>query len=572
MIWHNIFSPLGVSSLRRIVTVGLWAMLLSVVVAQTAAGETADTVYVNARVYTVDEKRSWAEALAVSSGRIVAVGDRDAMTPYINAQTRIIDLGGRMAMPGIHDAHTHLLMAGLKWTHECRLPPNVGPQAIVQALQQCAKDRPGDGWLVAGDFNPNVFGEAPLNRAFLDAAFPDRPVFLYEFSIHHALVNGKALALAGIGRDTPNPVNGEIRRNPVGGEATGELVEMATALVTRAIPPYADSVHHEALEFAIKRCHEFGITSLQEASGTRRLLELYRDFDRREALNLWVMTHIVWGSEKWGDASPAELDRLISERAQFATEHIDTDAAKVWLDGAPLPPYFSEAAINPTTDRVEQKNLLVSTEDLAKVLKQWRAAGIKPKLHVAGDGAARVALDAVEIAYGGVGNENAPRPDLAHNALITGPDIARYAKLKVVAEMSPAIWQFGAYPGFEFVNDSWPFASLLAAGAVVTMASDWILPPDPNLFPALEGLVTRPNESASLAAGIDMLTRNGAASVGQSRNFGTIEVGKLANLIVLDRNLFEIDVSDVGETRVLMTLFEGRVMHLDESMRSTWEH
>ncbi len=122
------------------------------------------------------------------------------------------------------------------------------------------------------------------------------------------------------------------------------------------------------------------------------------------------------------------------------------------------------------------------------------------------------------------------------------------------------------------MNDSWPFASLLAAGAVVTMASDWILPPDPNLFPALEGLVTRPNESASLAAGIDMLTRNGAASVGQSRNFGTIEVGKLANLIVLDRNLFEIDVSDVGETRVLMTLFEGRVMHLDESMRSTWEH
>ncbi|MGB1885301.1 MAG: amidohydrolase family protein, partial [Gammaproteobacteria bacterium] len=145
-------------------------------------------------------------------------------------------------------------------------------------------------------------------------------------------------------------------------------------------------------------------------------------------------------------------------------------------------------------------------------------------------------------------------------------DISRYAELGVVAEMSPALWHLGDQPGFEMVNEAWPFASLLAAGARVTMASDWILPPNPNLFPALEGLITRPNESASLAAGIDMLTRNGAASVG-----GSIEVGKIANLIVLDRNLFEIDADQIGETRVLMTLFEGRLMHLDEAAPASWQ-
>ncbi len=529
----------------------------------------ADRVYTNAAIYTVDGDRNWAEAVAVSGDRIVAVGGAPEVTEYIGPETRVVDMQGRMMMPGIHDAHTHLLMAALKWTHECRLPPAAGREEIVAALNICAANRPDGSWLVAGDFNPVFLGEGELNRAFLDAAFPDRPVFIYEYSIHHALVNGKALALAGIDVETPDPPGGEIRRD-VNGVATGELLEMATVLATRAIPAYPEAAYRDALEFAIDRCHAFGITSVQEASGTRRELELYQEFDRAGRLNLRVMTHIVWGSEKWGAASPAELERLIRNRAHYATARVNTNATKVWLDGAPLPPYFSHAALDHEHDKVIEKNLLVDTETLAGVLRQWRAAGIKPKLHVAGEGATRVALDAVEAAYAGAGSARAPWPDLAHSGSIATADIPRYAELGVVAEMSPALWHLGDQPGFEVVNDSWPFASLLDVGAAVTMASDWILPPNPNLFPALEGLVTRPRESASLAAGIEMLTRNGAASVGESENFGTIEVGKLANLIALDRNLFEIDANQIGETRVLMTLFEGRLVHLDESAPASW--
>ena len=529
-----------------------------------------DSLYINGHVYTVDETRRWVEAIAVTGDTITAVGTNVSLTASAGPKTRIVDLGGRMVMPGIHDAHTHLLMAGLKWTYECRLPQNAGREAVVAAVRACADKAPGDDWIVAGEYNPNAFGEAPINNAFLDAAFPDRPVFLYEFSIHHALVNSKALALAGITRDSPDPPKGRIGRDPLTGELTGELIEMATVLATRMIPPYPDEAYATALRFAIDNCHKFGITSIQESSATRRLLQLYRKFDNAGTLNLWVMAHIVWGSNKWGDATSAELDKLISERATFATRHIDVDATKVWMDGAPLPPYFSQADIDTESGKPDPKNLLVSTEVLTERLVKWRAAGIKPKIHVAGAGAARVALDAIELAYGGPGNLTAPRPDLAHSDIIADADVIRYAPLGVIAEMSPAIWHLGDVAGFEVVNDWWPFASLLKSGAQMTIGSDWTLPPDPNLFPALEGAVTRRKQAVSLVQAIDMMTRNGAASVGQADRFGTVEVGKLANLIVLDRDLFAIEPSEIGETRVLMTVFEGRPVHVDPAAPESW--
>ena len=547
-----------------------WVAFVALLACGEGGLDAPDSIYLNGRIYTVDAARSWAEALALRGDRIVAVGGSAEIESLASSATRVVDLGGRMVMPGIHDAHTHLLLAGLKWSHECRLPADAGPDGILGALATCAERNPGDGWIVAGEVNPNAFGGASFNRAFLDEAFPERPVFLYEYSIHHALVNGRALALAGIDADTPNPPKGEIRRDPLTGEPTGELIEMATALVTRVIPPYPDAVYRDALRFAIDRCHRYGITSVQEASATRRLLELLRDFDRNETLDLRVTAHLVWGSEKFGDARSGELDRLFEDRGAFATARVDVDATKVWLDGAPLPPYFSEARIDPETGQPEEKNLLVDVDTLAGLLERWRDAGIKPKLHIAGAGAARTALDAVERVYPPSAGGNAPRPDLAHSAIIDPADLRRFAELDVVAEMSPAIWHLGKVAGFEQVNDWFPFASLREAGATVTIASDWVLPPDPNLFPALEGLVTREKESRPLADGLEMMTRNGAKSVGQLHRNGSLEVGKRASLIVLDRNLFEIPPNEIGETQVLMTVFEGEPVFVHDEAPDEW--
>ncbi len=549
----------------------LGGLVLLVVLACADRGhEGADLILRNGRIYTLDAERSWAEALAVRDGRIEAVGSTVEIDAGAGPATRVIDLGGRMVMPGIHDAHTHLLLAGLKWSHECRLPAGAGPEAIVAALQICAEATPDGEWIIAGEVNPNVFGDAPYDRAFLDAAFPDRPVLLHEYSIHHALANGRALELAGIDADTPDPAGGQIRRDPKSGVPNGELVETATTLVTRVVPPYLDRVYRGALRFAIERCHAYGITSVQEASANRRLLELLRDFDEREVLDLHVTAHLVWGSEKFGGAPPDELDRLFEDRRAFATDRVDVDATKVWLDGAPLAPYFSDAGLDPATGEVDPRNLLVDEDTLTGLLVRWRAAGVKPKLHVAGPGAARVALNAIERAYPRGSESTAPRPDLAHVSILDLADAPRFAALDVVAEMSPALWHLGEVPGLEIVNAWWPFASLHEAGATLTMASDWVLPPDPNLFPALEGLVTRQRESLELSVGLAMMTRNGAESVGRLERFGTLEVGKRASFIVLDRNLFEVPPTEIGDTRVLLTVFEGETVFVHDDAPSGW--
>ena len=519
-----------------------------------------ESIFVNGKIYTVDNERSWVEAMAVTGGVISAVGLSEDIASMAGSNTRVIELEGKMVMPGIHDAHTHLLHAGLKWTHECRLPPNAGSDVILERLRACASEKEHDGWIVAGDYNPNIPSNENLDRKFLDQVFPDIAVYIYDFTIHHALVNTKALVLAGIDSSTVDPVGGRIVKDKVTNEPTGELIEMATVLVSRVIPPYSAKVQRDALSYSIARCHQFGITSIQEASGTRDLLKLYHEFDANEKLNLTVMAHIVWGSEKWGGDTVARLDDLIKSRDKFASHHVATNATKVWMDGAPLPPHFTEVGLQISNGEVQRDKLLFNQQQLEAKLTEWAQEGVKPKIHVAGAGSVRVALNAIENAYRGLAKD-VPRPDLAHSNLISKSDIKRYAELGVVAEMSPAIWHYGDVEGLEMVNNWWPFASLLTAGANVTIASDWILPPTPNLFPALAGVITRSKESVGLADAIEMMTRNGAISVGKFDRFGSLEVGKSATFIVLDRNLFTIKPSEIGATDVLLTVFEGEPVY-----------
>lgn len=528
-----------------------------------------DTIYINGQIYTVDDERRWVEAMAVTGDVISALGSTTNIKASAGEITRVVDLEGHMVMPGIHDAHTHLLGAGLKWTHECRLPPNAGRDSILEALKGCAERSEDDGWLVAGDYNPNIPGNEKLDKKFLDEVFPDRPIYIYDFTIHHALVNSKALSLAGIHLQTADPRGGKIVKDISTGEPTGELVEMATVLASRAIPPYSNEINQNALRYSIARCHQYGITSIQEASATRDLLQLYKVFDQTQELNLFVMAHIVWGSEKWGNDNVTRLDSLIAARDKFATKHVATNATKVWMDGAPLPPHFTEVAIKPASDEVEEDKLLFDGKQLEEKLVEWIRLGIKPKIHVAGAGSVRVALNAIEGAYRGVPKQ-VLRPDLAHSNLIAPTDIPRYARLGVVAEMSPAIWHYGHVEGLKMVNDWWPFASLLAAEAKITIGSDWILPPDPNLFPALAGAITRPKEAVGLVDAIDMMTRNGAVSVGQFERFGSLEVDKLANFIILDRNLFAIKPNQIAATNVLMTVFEGSIVYLNAMASPKW--
>jgi predicted amidohydrolase YtcJ len=255
----------------------------------------------------------------------------------------------------------------------------------------------------------------------------------------------------------------------------------------------------------------------------------------------------------------ADLEALISDRAKYQTQHVRTDFVKMTIDGVPIPPYFTEAGIDDHC-QVELSRILIPPDKLNEMVSRFDKAGIKVKMHVTGAGAARVALDAIEAARK-ANPQSAVKHDLAHTNIIAPQDMPRFKQLNAVGEMSPAVWQeFGRTLGNP-PQPAWQFKTLQNHGVLMTVGSDWVVTPAPNLFPGLQGMLLRGDESVDLASALRMLTINGAIALGWEDTQGSIEQGKLANFIVLDRNLFEVPATSVSETVVLKTVFEGRVVY-----------
>ncbi|UOT03258.1 amidohydrolase [Rhodococcus opacus] len=518
---------------------------------------------VNGRIYTVDAAAPWVQAVLIEDGVFTVVGSDDDVRAAAPDGTEFVDLRGRMAMPGLHDAHTHLLFSGLKFKYEARLAPAADPTQVVHDLQNChCAELVSEGeqpWIVGGEFLPAAFGDGELDRRFLDDAFPDQPVFLYDYSIHHAFVNSKALELAGLSDDTPDPPGGRMIRRPGSNELTGELVEQARWPVMGAMPNYRTEIYRDALAWAVSTCHRFGITSVQEASASPQALAAYRDLDHGDGLDLHVAAHLVWREEGFGMADTAELDRTIAARDDYATEHLDPRFIKIWLDGAPLPPHMTQADLD-AHGNIDPGNILVDPDQLTEVIRGFDAAGLPVKIHCAGEGSVRAALDAFEQVQH-LNGADGPHHEIAHCTFIHDDDYKRFAQLDVVAEMSPAIWHIEEYG----LQDGYKFRTVLDAGATMTVGSDWIITPDPNLFPAVQGMLQRQENSVDIATVVGMLTLGGAKVVGRDRSQGSITVGKSADLIVLDRNILDVPTDEVGGTEVLTTIFEGRTVYTADS-------
>ena len=523
-----------------------------------AVAGAADSVYLNGRIYTVNEAQPWAEAMAIHGDKIAFVGSNAAAREFIGAATRVTDLHDRMVMPGIHDAHTHLLWASMQQHFGCRLAEQETVDSMVGKLKQCAKGKKKGEWLLAGMYQYTFFPNDKPNRKWLDQAFPDTPVYLREYSFHQALLNTKALAVAGIDKTTPNPDKGEIVKDE-NGELTGELVEEATLLASRFLPPEPVQRQLEALRWAVTVNNQYGITSVQDAAASLDTLRGLDTLDRGNGLTLKVAAHLTWGSPRFGGMPNADLEALINDRAKYQTQHVRTDFVKMTIDGVPIPPYFTEAGIDDHC-QVELSRILIPPDKLNEMVTRFDKAGIKVKMHVTGAGAARVALDAIEAARK-ANPRSSIKHDLAHTNIIAPQDMPRFKQLNAVGEMSPAVWQeFGRTLGNP-PQAAWQFKTLQDHGVLMTVGSDWVVTPAPNLFPALQGMLLRGDESIDLASALRMMTINGAIALGWEDTQGSIEQGKLANFIVLDRNLFEVPATDVSETRVLKTVFEGKVVY-----------
>ncbi|MFL1453976.1 amidohydrolase [Marinobacter sp. GN3S48] len=518
----------------------------------------SEKLFINGRIYTVNAEAPWVDAMLVRDGVIQALGSDRELRNAVGSEVEVVDLEGRMLMPGIHDAHIHLLMSGLKFGFECRVSMDANADQVAEQLCDCLKCRSSklSNWVIGGEFNPYAFEEGTLDRAALDQKFPDRPVYLFDYSIHHALVNSKALELAGINASTPDPRGGRFVRRTGSDEPTGELVERARWPVSRVIPPYEPDIYRDALRWSQEMAHRFGITSVQEASASLPELKALRELEEADELKMHVAAHLVWEEVTFaGGLSCEEQEGLIASRSDHKSRHVNTRFVKCWLDGAPLGPHFTEARIDAASNRIDQDKILIPEDQLTEALMRFDRDGITLKMHCAGEGAVRTALNAVERVRAANGNDG-PLHEIAHAGFVHPDDRPRLARLRVVAEMSPALWH-RKEPEFEPLKAGFKFNTLDAMGTHITIGSDWIITPDPNLFPALQGMLERGDESVDLRKALRMMTLDGARAVGQEKQIGSLEVGKAADFIILDRNLFEIPTSDVGETRVLSTYFAG---------------
>lgn len=536
----------------------------------------ADAVFFNGSVYTVEDDKEWASALAVAGGKLIAVGDKADAMAFAGEGTKTIDLAGRMLMPGIHDTHIHPLDAGIQATLECGFLSN-DLQEVLSILKACIADTPKGEWVRGGQWNDLLLVDQGHPKKILDEIAPDHPVFLMDWSVHNAWVNSKALELFGINKDSPNPDGGVIVKDPVTGEPTGLLFDNAAYNRRHEMPAYSAEQSAAAMADSVAKILPYGITTIRDAIVTDTEMEAYQELVKRDALPLRVKTSLTWGSS-WAKSRATEM-ALIERRDQYRSDHLDPDFAKIMLDG--IPPTLTAAMLEPypANDKFPadyKGEMMFSAQELNAAVTSLDAKGLTIKIHATGDGSARAALDAFEAARKANGDSGLIH-EVSHAELIDPADMPRFKALNVAAEMCPILWHPIAGLDWRLWTGDrlpiWPVRSLLENDALVTYGSDWPVVPTPNPWPGIEAMVTRedpydalpgseyPEEGVDLATTIRVFTRNSAVANKVGNSSGTLRVGKDADFIVLNQNIFEVPIKQVGDTQVLASFIGGELVY-----------
>lgn len=373
--------------------------------------------YVNGRVYTVDPRKPWATAFIVSPlGEFKLVGSVEEIRAVARRDNLVVhDLRQRFIMPGIHDAHTHLLVASMQKLNEADIGFDSNDQTIGAKLHRgscaCAYTNVMGDWVIGNFYAASQFPDGIPDRKYLDVQYPNQPVLIREVSCHRVLLNTVALAHCGIDEREPNDPPGGYYKRRADGSLTGEVVEGATRDVWLSLPKTPLAHVKRCLEFAMQLCHRYGVTSCQEASANTVYLHALKELEEENRLNLTVYTHIVCAPEGPALETEASLSALLDVAETFNSEHVKTRFVKFFLDGAPLPPEFTQCDLDAAGKPVT-KFLLLSDEKLLNAIQKYDARGMTCKLHVAGEGSARRAMDLFQKLR--ELHPNGPQHELAH--------------------------------------------------------------------------------------------------------------------------------------------------------------
>jgi len=564
---------------RRLTIVGIAVLLAACGGDQQPALVTAaDRVLLNGAVYTVDAERSWAEAVAIKDGKIIYVGDNEGAGAYISTQSEIIDLVGQMLLPGFHDSHVHIL-TGIMDEDECDLLRIPTAEEVAVKLKECTElaGIGDDKWIIGGGWGEWLWPEANPQKGLLDILFPDRPVYLESSFGHAAWVNSKAMEVIGIDADTPSPDAGVIERDPETGEPSGTLRDAATLLVKNRLPPLSLDQQTNRVRAAVDYAHSFGITAVIEPGVDEELLAPILNLSDTAGLDMRAVmsvSPINWSPGTFDDGVFAFLEG----REQWRRENIEVDSVKVYMDG--VIEYGTSPLLEPYEDEhYGSGEFFYEQEDVDRYFQYFDEIGLQIHVHAIGDAAIRRALNGFEAMRAANGMSD-NRHQIVHLQLIHEDDRPRFGELNIGAVFQ-SLW---AYPdpaaleldvpmlGKERTWQMYPIKSIQGAGGRIVGGSDYFVT-DINPLLAIETAVTRQNpwtndglvlnadERVDLATMIEAYTINGAYQMKLDDVQGSIEVGKRADLVVLDRNLFEIPASEISEAKVMMTIFNGKTVY-----------
>lgn len=538
----------------------------------------ADLLLLHGRVYTANTARPWAQAIAIRGSRILAVGaDKDLDSYRRGAQ--VIDLAGRMAMPGVIDSHLHFLEGSLA-LQQFALDDLYTVAGIKQRIKEFAASHPEEPWLLGRGWLYDAFKPSGLpDKRILDDIVPDRPVVVDCYDGHSIWVNSKALALAHITRDTPDikegrEVVGIIVRDPATGEPTGVLKEQAAHLVRDVIPASTRDEKLQALCAGLKEANSHGVTSVVNASGSLEEMELYSELRRRGELTVRMKTALMMTPQ----LNPATLAEFEKGRRRFHDEWLSAGVIKAFMDG--VVESHTAAMLQPYTDDPHLSGALNYTpEQFRTNVLELDRRHFQVMTHAIGDRAVRTALDAYEAAERANGTQDR-RFRIEHIETINPADISRFGRLHVIAGMQP----YHCYPEPNLFNVwarnigparlpySFVWHDLAASGATLAFGSDWpVVSLDP--FIGIQNAVTREDDNGNPPGGwvgeqkvtldqsLAAYTRGAAYAEFEESTRGSLEPGKLADVIVLSQDLFNVAPLAIHKTHVQMTIVGGRVVY-----------
>ncbi|MFJ1930907.1 MULTISPECIES: amidohydrolase [unclassified Streptomyces] len=539
----------------------------------------ADLVFTRGPVFTADPARTRASSLAVTGDRITAVG-HDEVRELIGPGTEVVDLTGKLLLPGFQDAHIHPVFAGVELA-ECDLTGTVGAGEYLARIRAYADAHPERAWITGGGWSLESFDGGLPTRQLLDSVVPDRPVLLANRDHHGAWANTRALELAGITAATPDPPDGRIEREPDGSPA-GVLQEGAQALVARLVPPTTPADRLAGLLRSQRLLHSLGVTGWQDAllgvfNGNTDPSDAYLTAARDGSLTARVTGAMWWDRERGAE----QIDELVARRERLSHGRFRAGSVKIMQDG--IAENFTAAMTSPYLDgcgcaTANSGLSFVDPDALRGHVTRLDALGFQVHFHALGDRAVREALDAVEAAVETNGRRG-NRHHLAHLQVVHPDDIRRFARLGAIANIQP-LWAAHEpqmdeltipFLGPERAAWQYPFGDLLRAGATLAAGSDWpVSSADPlqGIHVAVnrrepgttDSRVFLPEQRLDPASAVAAYTA-GSAHVNGLDDAGSLLPGNLADLVVLDRDILTAPPEEIAGARVLRTYVGGALVH-----------